>query len=249
MNVKIKAKQDFIFFGVSFVEKWFPKEKLTWFVRDGSLVLKNQTCFIAPYKKQSVSLDKLLDFLCYLSGGATLARCFVNSSSVPVVASSTERSIFTEKKGEIFSEHSVNNSSEKFFSFRKESFGDKCSKKEKKNYSQSGIRSLTYWEEEAIKAGGGELEPGLPAHIFQDKEMDLKSSKSAKKVFCFNADYLSVSKMKSLFVELPKNTIKGVYGSFRPESGKAFPSPSFQILWPSLLQGYFPRVQMIKCND
>lgn len=217
MNFKIKAKQDFIFFGVSFVEKCFPEEKLTWFVKDGSLVLKGQTCFMVSDKKQSVSLDKLLDFLCYLSGGATLVRCFVNSSSVPVVASSTEHSIFTNKK---------------------------------KNYKQPVIQSLAYWEEESIKVGGGQLEPRLPTHIFQDKEMDLKSfKKSVKKVFCFNADYLNTSRMKSLLMELPENTVKGIYGSFRPESSKTFPSFSFQILWPSLLQGCFPRVQMIKCSD
>ena len=217
MDFKIKAKQDFIFFGVSFIKEWLSEEEglqFQWFVHDGDVVLKNQTCCMVHCEKQNFHLDKLLDFLCYLSGGTTLVRCFVNSSSVPVVASSTEHSILGKKEKEAPS-----------------------------------IHSLAYWEEESVKAGGGQLEPRIPKKIFQNKEMILKNLKNVKKFFCFNEDSLNTSEIESLITELPEDVTKGIYGSFRPEHCKAFSSSTFQVLWPGLLQGYFPRVQMIKCSE
>ena len=241
MNFRVKAKQDFIFFGVSFVEKWFPKEAFKWFVRDGSLALKNQTCFIVNNKNPVFSLDKLLDFLCYLSGGATLTRCFVSSSSLPIVASSTEYSAF--RMGETFLKQDLSNSSGKPFFLKEKGFAEKHSVTEKKNYKKPSMRSLAYWEEESIKIGGGQLGPRLPAQIFQNKEMALKNVKTIKQVFCLNADYVNTSKIEPFIMELSDSIIKGVYGSFKPEHSKAFSSSSFQVLWPGLLQGYFPRGQ------
>lgn len=252
MDFKIKAKQDFIFFGVSFIEEWFSEEEtlqFKWFVHDGALVLKNQTCCIVRCENRTFSLDKLLDFLCYLSGGATLVRCFVNSSSVPVVASATEYSILKKNKEKAFSEYSFNKIKGESVLFKKKYSEEKHFPKGRKDYKPPSIHSLAYWEEESVKAGGGQLEPRIPEQIFQDKEVILRNLKSLKKIFCFHADYLNTSKMASLVMKLPENVIKGVYGSFRPEHCKAFPSSTFQVLWPSLLQGYFPRVQMIRCSD
>ena len=253
MDFKIKAKQDFVFFGVTFCEEWCSQGKalqFEWFVCDGDLVLKNQTCCIVHCEDQALSsLDKLLDFLCYLSGGATLVRCFVSSSSVSVVASSTECSILGKEERKKISEYTFNNSGEsQSILFNGKDSSEKTTTKTEKNQKILSSHSLAYWEEKAIKAGGGQLEPKLPIKIFQDEETVLRNLKTLGKVFCFDTNYLSTSKIESLIKKCPENTLKGVYGSFRPENCKAFPS-SFQVLWPGLLQGYFPRIQMIKCND
>lgn len=254
MVFKIKAKQDIIFFGVSFCEEWCSKEKalqFEWFVHDGDLVLKNQTCCIVNYEDRAFSsLDRLLDFLSYLSGAITLVRCFVNSSSVSVVASSTEHSIFGKKEREAFSEYAFNNNKEEFQSilFNGKGSSKKTTPKAERNQKTLSSHSLAYWEEKAIKAGGGQLEPKLPSKIFQDEEAALRNLKTIRKIFCFNTNYLSASKIESLIKKCPENSLKGVYGSFRPEHCRIF-SSGFQVLWPDLLQGYFPRIQMIKCND
>ena len=239
MDFKIKAKQDFIFFGVCFIEELISEQhsQCDWFVGDGDMVLKNQTCcFISG--KDSLSVDKLLDFLCYLSGVATLVRCFAKNTSMSVVASSTSHSIHRKNK-----QMQTKNTLENFLHDSKTKHLDFSDSNTKEN------QRLSYWEQQAIKMGGGQMEPDLPGRIFQDEKSFLKSFKQPEKLFCFDANCLSLSKIKALIKELPESSVKGIYGNFKPENCKTFSDVPVQILWPSLLQGYFPRIQMVQENE
>lgn len=232
MHFKIKAKQDFIFFGIPFVEKWTIGKPLEfdWLVRDGEMVLQNQTCCLVSCEK-NVSLKKLLDFLSYLSGAATLVRCFAQHSSVPVVASptATSSSNFSEK------EKNQNSSS--------------LDQEEASPSKEKPSPSLAYWEEQAIKAGGGVIKPELPTDILHKKEtLKEKYFKNQKKLFCLNMDSMNLSQIESIIKELPEKTPKGIYGSFKPENCKKLSTLSLQFLWPKWLQGHFPRVQITQEN-
>ena len=230
MNFKIKAKQDFIFFGIPFVEKWTTGKPLEfdWLVGDGEMVLKNQTCCIINCE-QNLSFEKVLDFLCYLSGAATLVCCFVKNSDVPVVASSTFHSLQAETKRPL---PSTNQENKKGFS----------------GLNEKQLLSLSYWEEQAIKAGGGVIEPKLPTDILQKESLKEKNLKTAGNLFCLSRDSMNLSQIASMIEELPEKASKGVYGSFKPENCKKLSALSLQFLWPKWLQGHFPKVQMIQEN-
>ena len=239
MDFKIKAKQDFIFFGVRFVEELISEQHLQcdWFVKDGGVVLKDQACCLVSCENQ-IFVNKLLGFLCYLSGVVTLVRCFVKNTSISVVASSTSHSIHRKNKQ----------------TNTKSTLGNILHDPKAKHldFSNSNTKEnqrLSYWEQQAIEMGGGQIEPELPNRIFQDEKSFFESLKQPEKLFCFDTSYLSLSKIKSLIKELPDSSVKGIYGNFKPENCKTFSDIPVQIVWSSLLQGHFPRVQMVRENE
>ena len=81
---ELKAKEDMVLSGQeAFVEvfkQMSPNSELTWHFNDGDLVLKGQIiCSIQGNLIQVLKAERVaLNFLGYLSGIATLTRCFVN---------------------------------------------------------------------------------------------------------------------------------------------------------------------------
>ena len=90
-SFQIKAEQDFILFGREFSGSLLQKKdplEISWFARDGDCVLKGQT-FLRIFA--SGGFSSLLDSICYLSGTATLVRCYAENAGDFAVAGSTSK--------------------------------------------------------------------------------------------------------------------------------------------------------------
>lgn len=236
MDFQIRAHQDFIFFGRNALESLVSVPEAIeweWFVKDGDLVCENQTCLTVRSDDASL-LDSVLDFLCYLSGGATLARCFVENSMVPVVGCSTKKSQKNDVNDSFWQDKIKN------YSTLEETHPTKAASDQK----MAADDTLSYWENQAIQAGGASTEPLLPAYICQSEKSFKENARRQEKLFVFDSDYLSPQTIESLIRKLPESTVKGVCGAFNPESCSEFLNLRLQVLWPSLLQGYFPRAEM-----
>ena len=98
-SFQIRAEQDFIFFGREFSNSFLEKEiheEVSWFVQDGDCILKGQVP-LRFFTNEFTNLSSLLESLCYLSGIATLTRCYTeNAGDFTVVGSILKDSPFPD---------------------------------------------------------------------------------------------------------------------------------------------------------
>ena len=98
-SFQIRAEQDFILFGREFGNSFLQKEdplEISWFARDGDCILNGQIPF-RFFTNESANLSSLLEFVCYLSGTATLVRCYTeNAGDFAVAGSISKNSSFPE---------------------------------------------------------------------------------------------------------------------------------------------------------
>ena len=97
---RVRAGQDFIFFGRSFGDsllKNAPGSEISWFFNDGDCVLKGQTILRGLHDTADPENSPYLQSLCYLSGVATFVRCYVeNAGACPVIGSHSKESPFPD---------------------------------------------------------------------------------------------------------------------------------------------------------
>ena len=99
-SFQIRADQDFILFGREFSDSFLRKKdplEISWFARDGDCVLKGQT-FSRVFTSDGFSdFSSLLGSVRYLSGAATLVRCYTeNAGDFAVAGSISKNSPFPE---------------------------------------------------------------------------------------------------------------------------------------------------------
>lgn len=99
-SFQIKAEQDFILFGREFSNSFLkPAEdrEIIWFAKDGDCVLKGQVPFRIFTSAGVTDFSSLLESVRYLSGAATLVRCYVeNAGDISVVSAISKQSSFPE---------------------------------------------------------------------------------------------------------------------------------------------------------
>ena len=99
-SFQIRAEQDFILFGREFSNSFLePAEgrEIIWFAQDGDCILKGQVPFRVFTSKGAADFSSLLESVCYLSGAATLVRCYVeNAGDISVVGVISKQSSFPE---------------------------------------------------------------------------------------------------------------------------------------------------------
>ena len=215
MDFKIKALKDCIFFGSSFVkEEGFDKAmRWDWLCKEGGPLWKGQTLALVEEGEKSL-LEKLTDFLSYLSGAATLAGCFTRRRLSKTAGSSTKNSFYaryfralqngspasektqTEAFGPLsgaeLSKTSLvkRQASEKQFSAfipppKKRRLEDILSFF--KNHPPDSLPpALHYWEERALKAGGVFTNPSLPQNILSTKNSVLEACRQGEKKLLFS---------------------------------------------------------------
>ena len=153
-------------------------------IPEGALVLKGQTCFIGRSKAPMETLRRLTDIISYLSGAATLAKCFTKDSRTPIFASPTQPLVFTDSvlagrdqgRAAPLSKHACSSQSKPTAgggkrssktgtkapaaaSDRKEALSAQNQTSGGRSPSQSEAESLFFWEQKALLAGGATLEP------------------------------------------------------------------------------------------
>ena len=98
-SFQIRAEQDFIFFGREFANSFLEKEnheEVSWFVQDGDCILKGQVP-LRFFTNEFTNLSSLLESICYLSGTATLVRCYTeNAGNFTVIGSISKDSLFPD---------------------------------------------------------------------------------------------------------------------------------------------------------
>lgn len=90
----IRAGQDFILFGKEFADSFLEESlnrEISWFAEDGDCVLKGQTPLRIFISNKSQEISFLLEAIAYLSGAATLVRCYVESAGDLAVAGSISK--------------------------------------------------------------------------------------------------------------------------------------------------------------
>ena len=96
----IRAEQDFILFGKGFADFFLEESsdrELSWFAEDGDCVLKGQTPLRILTSNKSQEISFLLKAISYLSGGATLVRCYGESAGdLTITGSSSKDSPFPD---------------------------------------------------------------------------------------------------------------------------------------------------------
>ena len=99
-SFQIRAEQDFILFGRVFSDSFLQKEnslEVSWFAQDGDCVLKGQTFLRVFASDGSSGFSSLLKAICYLSGTATLVRCYTeNAGDFAVLGSISKNAPFPE---------------------------------------------------------------------------------------------------------------------------------------------------------
>ena len=163
-------------------------------ISEGALALKGQTCCIGQSKAPLKTLRRLTDFLSYLSGAATLAKCFTKDSRAPIFASPTQAHAdsVTEGRNKSRTEKAPLSKPAGSSQSKPPGGGGKRSSKAKapaagfdrkeasqnqtavhRSSSHSEATRLLFWEQKALLAGGAVLEPA-PLKIFQDEESFLQ---------------------------------------------------------------------------
>ena len=99
-SFQIKAEQDFILFGREFSNSFLKPttdREIIWFAQDGDCVLKGQVPFRVFTSSGTEDFSFLLESVRYLSGAATLVRCYVeNAGDISVVGAISKQSSFPE---------------------------------------------------------------------------------------------------------------------------------------------------------
>lgn len=162
--------------------------------KDGDCVLKGQTGLEIFQKDPTIDIQEIVQVIGYLSGAATLTRCYVEACQrVDIVGSA-----------------SLN-------------------------------PAISHWELEAIKQGGGKVEPQWPEQICSSKEQFPLFAKDS--VIAFDSQ-IPLEDLKSLLKEVSPSTLTGVCGPLLPQDIKKWEELPIHVIWPSHLQGRFPSVKI-----
>ncbi|MCY4512094.1 MAG: hypothetical protein OXB86_00225 [Bdellovibrionales bacterium] len=99
-SFQIKSEQDFILFGREFSNSFLKPSadrEIIWFAQDGDCILKEQIPLRVFTSEESTDFSFLLKSVSYLSGAATLVRCYVeNAGDMTIVGSISKQTPFPD---------------------------------------------------------------------------------------------------------------------------------------------------------
>ena len=110
--------------------------------------------------------------------------------------------------------------------------------------SPSADSPFPEWERQALRLGGVNTEPPVPARMIASKEDLAARLKEYPEIIALDGSKLPPDELESLARRIPRAVRKGVYGAFLPKDLERLDELLLDVIWPSFLQGGFPRIKI-----